>query len=100
MSGKLYTKTFVKESKLLIGTLDDHMSFVEQSLDGLETIFQKYTSGKQSELQDESKTETSDYQNDIHKMIDAVSDIYTLKNELISQLEKLTVLDADSLLEQ
>lgn len=80
-------KTFIKNSKEAINKIDDSLSFVEYGIDDLYYSFRNLTQGNTQNLAELSKTNVSDYQDKLDRMSILLSDMYSLKNDLLDDLE-------------
>lgn len=85
----IYKKTFIKESTQAINKLDDHLSFVEQSIDDLHISFRKLTKGNAENLYENSKTNVSYYEDKLERLSILFSDMYHYKNEILEDLASL-----------
>lgn len=90
MTSKIYKKTFIKESQAAIEKIDNHLAFVEDGIGELNMTLRKLTKGNMENLAEESKSNVSDYQDRIDRMDKCLSDLYSLKNDLLDDLERMS----------
>lgn len=89
MNKKIYTPTFVRESKEAIVEIDNVLSIVEQEINNLAAIKNKYAKGRSETLNEVSKTTVSDYDDNVERMWGHLADLYALKNELLRTLDEI-----------
>jgi len=89
MSTKIYKKTFIKQSQEAITKIDDHLAFVEDGIGELNVLLTKLTKGNSANLEETSKTVVSSYEDRIRRMDNMLTDLYTYKNDLLEDLEKM-----------
>jgi len=89
MTSKIYKKTFIKKSEEAITSVDDHLSFVEEGINELNSLLNSLTNGVAANLSEQSKTTVSSYADRIRRMSLTLSDLYSYKNELLEDLDKL-----------
>lgn len=86
---KIYKKTFIKQSEETAMKIDDHLSFVEEGIGELSVLLRKLTKGNAAELSEQSKTNVSSYEDRLNRMSNTLSDLYSYKNDLLDDLEKM-----------
>lgn len=91
MSKKIYKKTFIRESEEVIKRIDDSLSIVEEGVDELDALLQKLTSGNLKDLHEKSETHVGSYEDKIEQMQIMLSNMYSYKNDLLDNLELLSV---------
>lgn len=89
MTRNIYRKTFIRESEAAITKIDDALSYVEEGIGELNILLRKLTKGNTDTLDEQSKTETSDYQDRINRMDRMLTDLYSYKNDLLDDLENM-----------
>lgn len=89
MQKQIYKKTFISESHTAVTLIDDHLSFVEEGLNDLQTLLDKLTKGNTGNLEELSRTNISSYEDRLLRMRNHLSDMYTYKNDILDDLEKM-----------
>lgn len=87
---KIYKKTFIRESEQAIAKIDDNLALVEEGITELHMLLRKLTKGNVNDLYEQSKSSVSFYEGRLDRMSDALSDLYSLKNELLNDLERMS----------
>ena len=86
----IYKKTFVNESERVIyDKIDDHLAFVEGGINDLHELFKDLTKGNVQSLEEQGESYLHSFEARLERMSINLSDMYTLKNDLLESLEKM-----------
>lgn len=89
MEKKIYKKTFIAQSHESVTKIDDHLAFVEDGINELQMHLNKLTKGNAENLSEQSQTTVSSYEDRLARMRANLYDMYTYKNDILEDLEKM-----------